>query len=103
VLQGELAGDNSGASVASAGDVNGRRLRRLIVGALSATARLDGRSQAGDSYVIFGKAGGFGATVDLAAVTAGTGGFVIHGELAGDRRASRLRRRATSTATASTT
>jgi Ca2+-binding RTX toxin-like protein len=35
--------------------------------------------------VIFGKAGGFGATIDLAAVAAGTGGFVIHGEQAFDQ------------------
>ena len=39
---------------------------------------------AGDSYVVFGKASGFAAAIDLAAIAAGTGGFVIHGEDASD-------------------
>ena len=40
---------------------------------------------AGDSYVVFGQAGGFGAAIDLANVAAGIGGFVIHGADADDR------------------
>jgi Ca2+-binding RTX toxin-like protein len=84
VLQGELAYDRSGYSVASAGDVNGDGFDDLIVGARYADGPADGRNGAGDSYVVFGKAGGFAATIDLATITAGTGGFVIHGELAGD-------------------
>ena len=39
---------------------------------------------AGDSYVVFGKASGFAAEIDLAAVAAGNGGFVIHGQDVGD-------------------
>ncbi|MCW5737943.1 MAG: FG-GAP repeat protein [Enhydrobacter sp.] len=85
VLQGEGVQDLSGWSVASAGDVNGDGFDDLIVGALYADGPADGRSSAGDSYVIFGKAAGFGATIDLATVAAGTGGFVIHGERAADR------------------
>ncbi len=39
---------------------------------------------AGDSYVVFGKAGGFAAAIDLVNVAAGIGGFVIHGADAHD-------------------
>jgi hypothetical protein len=85
VLQGESAFDYSGFSVASAGDVNGDGFDDLIVGARYADGPADGRANAGDSYVIFGKAGGFGATIDLATIAAGTGGFVIHGESTGDQ------------------
>ena len=34
---------------------------------------------AGESYVVFGKASGFAAEIDLAAVAAGNGGFIIQG------------------------
>ena len=66
VLQGELASDLSGYSVASAGDVNGDGFADLIVGAPFADGPADGRGGAGDSYVIFGKAGGFGAKIGRA-------------------------------------
>ena len=87
VLQGERGGDQSGYSVASAGDVNGDGFDDLIVGAPGADGPSDGRYSAGDSYVIFGKAGGFGATIDLATITSGDGsqGFVLQGELVFDR------------------
>ena len=80
VLQGERAGDYLGNSVASAGDVNGDGFADLIVGARLADGPADGRSDAGGSYVIFGKSGGFDATVDLASITSGDGsqGFVLH-------------------------
>jgi hypothetical protein len=71
VLRGESAYDQSGTSVASAGDVNGDGFDDLIVGAQQADGPADGRGSAGDSYVIFGKAGGFGATIDLATLTSG--------------------------------
>jgi hypothetical protein len=79
VLTGQAVGDYSGRSVASAGDVNGDGFADLIIGAPFATGN------AGRSYVVFGTAGGFGATIDLSAIAAGTGGFAIAGQSAGDR------------------
>jgi len=76
VLNGQSAGDFSGASVAGAGDVNGDGLADLIIGATSASA------YAGRSYVVFGKTGS--TAINLSAVAAGTGGFVINGQGAGD-------------------
>jgi len=82
VINGQSWGDYTGRSVASAGDVNGDGLDDLIVGASGADPA--GRSNAGKSYVVFGTSGGFGASVDLSAIVAGTGGFVINGETAHD-------------------
>ena len=85
VIYGQDAGDQSGTSVASAGDINGDGFDDLLIGAFLGDAAGNATSGAGDSYVVFGKAGGFAATIDLAAVAAGTGGFVIYGETANDR------------------
>jgi hypothetical protein len=51
-----VANDRSGYSVSSAGDVNGDGLDDLIVGATYADP--SGKSNAGKSYVVFGKADG---------------------------------------------
>jgi hypothetical protein len=53
VIKGESKSDYSGYSVSNAGDVNGDGLDDLIVGAYRAS--LSGKSQAGKSYVVFGK------------------------------------------------
>ena len=79
VIIGENAGDNSGNSVSSAGDVNGDGLDDLIVGASGANP--SSKSNAGNSYVIFGKKDSI--TINLSAVASGTGGFIIIGENAG--------------------
>lgn len=79
VLAGQAGGDYSGLSVATAGDINGDGFADLILGAPSAGGN------AGRSYVVFGTAGGFGASIDLSAIAAGTGGFAIAGQAAGDR------------------
>jgi Ca2+-binding RTX toxin-like protein len=84
VIHGQDAGDGSGFSVASAGDVNRDGFDDLIIGAYGGDGPSNARNYAGDSYVVFGKASGFAAEIDLATVAAGTGGFVIHGQDAGD-------------------
>jgi hypothetical protein len=78
-IDGIDAGDRSGISVSGAGDVNGDGLADLIVGADRADP--GGDSEAGESYLVFGKAGS--TPVDLAAL--GSGGFRIDGIDAGDR------------------
>ena len=75
-ITGEAAGGQAAVSVASAGDVNGDGLDDFIVG-----ARYLGNE--GAAYVVFGTASGVSA-VNLADVAAGTGGFKITGEAAGD-------------------
>ncbi|NCV91119.1 MAG: hypothetical protein EBW19_13300, partial [Betaproteobacteria bacterium] len=76
--------DYSGYSVASAGDVNGDGLADLIVGAYASDPALGG-SEAGRSYVVFGKTGT--TPIELSALTAaggGAGGFVINGQCTSD-------------------
>lgn len=65
-------GEGVGASVSGIGDVNGDGIADILIG-----------TAAGDkAYVVFGKAST--TTIDLANVEAGTGGFAIYGEAAGD-------------------
>ncbi|MFN7305053.1 MAG: hypothetical protein ACK5TQ_00550, partial [Acetobacteraceae bacterium] len=80
VIHGQDANDQSGYSVASAGDINGDGFDDLIIGARYGDAAGNAKDRAGDSYVVFGKASGWGAPIDLATIAAGTGGFVIHGQ-----------------------
>ncbi|MCA3370823.1 MAG: FG-GAP repeat protein, partial [Roseomonas sp.] len=85
VITGRDGNDNSGRSVASAGDVNGDGYADLIIGADRGDgANGDSGDNRGESYVVFGKASGWG-TIDLNHVAAGTGGFVINGQTASDR------------------
>src|SRR5215471_2806203 len=85
VIHGQDAFDYSGKSVSSAGDINGDGFDDLIIGAPRGDGPGNTRNYAGDSYVVFGKASGFAAEIDLAAVAAGNGGFVIHGQDALDQ------------------
>ena len=79
VLNGEQAGDISGYSVASAGDVNGDGIADLVIGAPYAN------SYAGKSYVVFGRAGlGSSGSLVLSSLN-GTSGFVLNGEQANDQ------------------
>ncbi|MCT7958467.1 hypothetical protein [Laspinema palackyanum] len=80
IINGIDANDQSGTSVSNAGDVNGDGLDDLIVGALHPDP--GGNAGAGESYVVFGKTDG--TAVDLSAVAAGTGGFIINGIDAND-------------------
>jgi hypothetical protein len=80
VINGESRHDYSGFSVSSAGDVNGDGLDDLIVSAWAAD--LSDKTRAGKSYVVFGKQDN--TAINLSAIAAGTGGFVIKGESVGD-------------------
>ena len=75
VERSQLAG-----SVASAGDVNGDGYDDLIVGAAYADPN---GSASGASYVVFGKASGFAASIDLSTLD-GTTGFRLNGVAAWD-------------------
>ena len=79
VIQGAVAGDYAGFSVSSAGDVNGDGFADIIVGASYADNIHD---VAGEAYVIFGKANGFG-TIDLSNLAPGAG-FAIFGDDSAD-------------------
>lgn len=79
-LDGEAGYDVSALSVHGAGDVNGDGLDDIVTSALGADPNGD---LSGRCYVVFGKA--TTEFSDLTAVTAGVGGFVIEGEVAGDR------------------
>ena len=62
-LDGVGLGDQSGGSVSFAGDVNGDGIDDLIIGARR--ANVDGTTNAGASYVVFGSTAGFPASLDL--------------------------------------
>jgi Ca2+-binding RTX toxin-like protein len=87
IIKGDAAYDNAGRSVSSAGDVNGDGFDDLIVGAYYSS---DGGFHAGDAYVVFGGADGFGtvdgtgrSVIDLATL-APPDGFIIQGDNASD-------------------
>ena len=90
IIQGDAANDQAGFSVSLAGDVNGDGFDDLIVGARQGH---DGGSFAGEAYVVFGSASGFGTTVnvggydrqviDLTALSAAQG-FIIQGDASFD-------------------
>ena len=82
VVKGIDLEDNSGLPVSGAGDVNGDGIDDLIIGASNADS--NGASDAGESYVIFGRDTGFPATFELrdllpSAGGDGTEGFVLKG------------------------
>ena len=71
--------DSAGISVSGAGDVNGDGYDDLIVGAHDAGGGPDNLpSRAGETYVVFGKASGFGSVVELLSLD-GADGFLLAG------------------------
>jgi hypothetical protein len=74
-LSGVADNDSTGKSVSGAGDVNGDGFADVIIGAYRAN---EGGSFRGAAYVVFGKAGGFGASVALSGLD-GSNGFKLSG------------------------
>jgi Ca2+-binding RTX toxin-like protein len=81
LINGAARGSWSGFSVSSAGDINGDGVGDLIIGAPYAAA--DGVAEAGQTFVVFGSATGFPASLDLSSLD-GSKGFRIDGAAAGD-------------------
>lgn len=79
-LTGEADGDKFGQSVSGAGDVNGDGFDDLIIGAPGTSQN---GSNSGASYVVFGKAGAFPATLALSTLD-GTSGLKLVGAAAND-------------------
>jgi hypothetical protein len=77
-LDGVAKDDLSGFSVAGAGDVNGDGFADLIVGAYGTDGAYPPGSYSGSSYVVFGKASGFAAAIDLSSLD-GKNGFRLDG------------------------
>ncbi|GEM19671.1 integrin alpha [Nitrosococcus oceani] len=75
-LYSSEVGGRSGFSVSGAGDVNGDGFDDLVIGAPDAGP--NGVSGAGQSYVVFGRSGGFPPVLDLSALD-GSNGFVLNG------------------------
>ena len=82
VFRGIDGEDFSGRSVSSAGDVNGDGLDDLLIGAFWADP--NGNPYAGESYLVFGRPGGFPAELELSTLD-GSNGFVINGIAVDDR------------------
>lgn len=76
LISGFDAADRAGGSVSGAGDVNGDGFDDLIIGAFQ--AERGGAANAGESYVVFGAQGGFGATLDVSTLD-GSNGFRLDG------------------------
>ena len=80
-LNSVVPGDRVGRSVSAAGDVNGDGIDDLIVGAPGAGP--NGNAYSGSSYVVFGKATAFAASIDLANLD-GSDGFRLDGAMEND-------------------
>ena len=81
-IDGLAMDDNSGAAINGAGDLNGDGFADLVIGAQFADP--GGRQDAGSVYVVFGKASGFAASVNLSAPD-GVNVSRLDGAAAGDR------------------
>jgi RTX calcium-binding nonapeptide repeat (4 copies)/FG-GAP repeat len=75
-VNGIASGDVSGSALSSIGDVNGDGIGDVLIGATYASP--NGRSRAGQNYVVFGSRKGFNETLELSSLN-GTNGFRIDG------------------------
>jgi Ca2+-binding RTX toxin-like protein len=80
-ISGDALGDQFGRSVSNAGDVNGDGIDDLIIGADRGD---DGGTDAGEAYVILGRAGTTRSDIDVTSLAA-SDGFIIRGDSTGDR------------------
>lgn len=76
-INGKTENHQLGWHLSSAGDFNGDGFDDLLLGTPATT--LDAKVNAGETYLIFGKATGYTPTFDLASLN-GTNGFTIQGE-----------------------
>ncbi|PZD73392.1 Leukotoxin [Acaryochloris thomasi RCC1774] len=74
VLEGVVRGDQAGGAVSGTGDINGDGVDDLLISATG--TRFFGNINTGQSYIVFGNANGFDATVSLADLD-GTNGFTL--------------------------
>ena len=81
IIVGDTARDTAGYNVSGAGDVNGDGIDDLIIGAPNGD---NGGYNAGEAYVIFGKAGATRANIDLTNLAA-SDGFIIVGDTVNDK------------------
>ncbi|KFI22595.1 integrin alpha [Nitrosococcus oceani] len=75
VINGASVNSSPGISVSGVGDVNGDGIDDLIVGVPGADS---GNGFSGASYVVFGRSGGFGPSLELSSLD-GSNGFAIKG------------------------
>lgn len=81
LITGDATGDSFGFSVSGAGDINGDGINDLVVGAHRGD---DGGTDAGEAYVILGRAGSTRATIDVTTLAAADG-FIIRGDSGNDQ------------------
>ena len=81
LINGAAADDDSGISVAAAGDLNSDDIDDLVVGAASSSP--GGNAEAGRAYVVFGSSSVLPNPLNLSTLD-GTNGIVINGETSGD-------------------
>lgn len=79
-IEGEAEGDEAGYSVDNAGDINGDGFDDLIIGARGSD--ISGE-ESGAAYIVFGKASGFEATLNLSELD-GANGFRLERGIAGE-------------------
>lgn len=81
LITGDTTGDSFGFSVSGAGDINGDGINDIVIGAHRGD---DGGTDAGEAYVILGRAGSTRANIDVTTLAAADG-FIIQGDSTNDQ------------------